>query len=329
MDSKLRQRKIDHQLEIIELKQQAKQKYGFGYLPEQVDINDYTRGVLKNPQRFDDPEKKEIAEILTNIVELDKVNPNYEDDVIDFSEKFPDVRNQGSLGSCTNFMSDGIIGYNRKTQYNKIVQTSPIFGYKKTRDIMGLTSVSRTPVLGDTGASIRDTIKALVTFGYILEEHYPYNIKDFDKPIPDDLEKMGQLNQAISYIRIDEPNQTRIELLEELKRYMIKEIPIGFGFAVYQSIDDAYRDGKIPFPSRNDIMIGGHAIVLCGYDNQMIIQNNSGIRTKGAFKIRNSWGKGWGENGYGWLPYQYIISELAMDFWAVLELEWLNWHDFS
>lgn len=320
----LRQQKIDHQLQVLQIQQEAKQKYGFGYKAERADIRDYTKFTLQNPQRFDDPGKKEIAEIFTNSVEIDKVNVEREDDVISFSDQFPDPRDQKFLGTCGPFGYDGVVGHNRKTMYNEIVQTSPLFLYKKTRDMANET--------GDVGVTIRNLIKTAVTFGYVLEEHYPYtkqNMKDFDKPIADDLEKMGQLNQATSYIRIDAPNMDRRALLDELKKYMVKNIPIEFGFACYESLDYSHKDGRIPFPGRNEVQTGGHAVVLCGYDNSMLITNPiNGVKTKGAFKIRNSWGNS-GEGGYYWLPYDYVLHELAMDFWAVLELEWMNWRDFD
>ena len=51
---------------------------------------------------------------------------------------------------------------------------------------------------------------------------------------------------------------------------------------------------------------GWHAIVLTGFDDDM-----------NAFKFKNSWGKKWGEEGYGWLPYEYVklyTSELVAAF---------------
>ena len=53
------------------------------------------------------------------------------------------------------------------------------------------------------------------------------------------------------------------------------------------------------------------------------------IPERGALKIRNSWGTGWGEGGYGWLPYRYVENGLAVDFWSLFKAEYVDTGQFG
>jgi C1A family cysteine protease len=66
--------------------------------------------------------------------------------------------------------------------------------------------------------------------------------------------------------------------------------------------------------------------VAVGYDDAMKIKNTNpgGAVTTGALLIRNSRGTGWGDHGYGWFLYDYVLKGPTVDWWSLLKNEWID-----
>jgi C1A family cysteine protease len=174
---------------------------------------------------------------------------------------------------------------------------------------------------------------ALALFGVPPEEYWPYTDKDPDFDVEPTAFCYGfaQGYQAINYYRLDPPGTAPQAVLAGIKRSLAKGIPLMFGFTVYDSIRQSEKTGKIPFPTRGESIEGGHAIDAVGYDDTLTIQNTNkgGITTTGALLIRNSWGTEWGDAGYGWIPYDFVLRGLADDWWTLLKQGWIDTGNFG
>ena len=280
----------------------------YGWRPDKPDFRDFTM------------DRPEIQELMVKIkgLNVDKTIPA----TADLRQYCSPIEDQGNLGSCTANAGVGLLEYYERKAFGNYTNGSRLFLYKVTRDLIGET--------GDTGAELRNTIGAMVTIGIPPEKYYPYDISKYDEEPPSLCYALAENYKAVKYVRLDELNISKQTLLYNIKVNIAAGIPSMFGFTVYSSISQAGSTGKIPFPDPGETVEGGHAIVAIGYDDNLIITNeNSKRSTKGAFIIRNSWGTNWGDKGYGYFPYQYVLQEVAMDWWTLLSAEWIYTGNFG
>lgn len=216
---------------------------------------------------------------------------------IDLSDKCGDVFNQGSLGSCgpQTAASDLIhaqLGHEKRPTAE---MPSRLFVYYCTRGLMGTINQ-------DSGVSNRELMKALNRYGWCDEVLWPYSDdkQTFRRKPAQECFEQGSQRRISEYLAVPQK-------LDTMKACLAGGDPFIFGFSVYSSISKAEKGGVVPFPSGSDQMQGGHDVLVCGYDD-----------AKGQFKFKNSWGKNWGDKGYGYISYQYATHpQLASDFWTV------------
>lgn len=239
-----------------------------------------------------------------------------------------EIEDQGDIGSCTAHAVVGLVEYYARRKGDDEFHGSRLFVYKVARRIAGL--------VGDSGAFIRSALGAAVVCGVPPERYWPYtddeDAFDYD---PDNFVYAAAANfQALSYFRYDPAGhmpKDRETLLRELKAGLRDELPFAFGFYGFPSFDHAdVVEGDIPLPSHSEEAAWGHAVMAVGYDDDKEIAHpvTSDV-SKGAFLIRNSWGRDWGDGGYGWLPYDYVRFYLASDFWSLVDMEWMEMQSFN
>ncbi len=223
--------------------------FGLGWLPDHPDFRDHTPESGLAPQA----EERDVPTLLQQIGIGKPLATGHFPVAVDLREDFSPIEDQGQLGSCAANAGAGILEYFERTAFGHHLDAARLFLYKATRNLMGQT--------GDTGAFLRTTMQAMVTFGVPPEDYWPYtdDPESFDAEPTAFCYAFAQSYRTVQYYRLDPPGTSAEELLNRIRTNLAAKLPSMFGFTVFSSYTQAKKTGELPYPARGQKKIGGHA----------------------------------------------------------------------
>jgi hypothetical protein len=149
-------------------------------------------------------------------------------------------------------------------------------------------ALSPQPILDRTQQAGPDTLKrafdVLKAYGTTVESAYPYT------RVPGQLRPIPTPYRVASWGFVANGNRPSVAAM---KRSLVAHGPLSVGVLSTPAFQ-AHRGAGV---FRQSAGAGGanrmnHFVLLVGWDD-----------TRGAWRIKNSWGTGWGDNGYAWVAY--------------------------
>jgi hypothetical protein len=201
------------------------------------------------------------------------------------------VKDQGAEGSCTGHAFSSA----REWIARKYEKTLPILS-PQCLYVEELIADGSFPK--DEGAMPRTGCQVLTAKGCCEAALYPYVAGKFTAPTPE---------QAQNALKYKTGAYHRIGSLPDFLSCLagVTPWPVLVGFAVYESFmtQQVADTGMMPSPQSDEQRQGGHAVLCLGYDT-----------LKQLALMQNSWGDGWGQRGYFWMPLE-VIGAPETDLW--------------
>ncbi len=207
-------------------------------------------------------------------------------EIVNLKEFFSTVENQQDLPVASAYAVCAVYDYFLKR--NGIdISTSRSFLYQ--------TVQNKNQELHDStkGIGLEDAIQQLIDTGVCKENLWPNTRENF-KTTPTEEAIDDAVNHRLK-------KAARLHLNEyEFKSVIAKGLPVIIGLKVFKSFFDAADFGIVPTPRLSEIdseKFGFHPMVVVGYS-----ENDK------HFLVRNSWGSAFGDKGYCYLPYTYVLD---------------------
>ena len=209
-----------------------------------------------------------------------------------FSYPMTPVRDQGQRSTCVGFSSTAVKEYYDNKERGGIYIYSPNHLYYMCKQNDGYPN--------EDGTSIRVAMKMLTDTGVAPESDWPY--EEENVPNTSLLAKDAVTQRIKSYARLTNSRDMLASLT--LQGPFVIGVLVTEGFYTKDCIENGIVDISIPA----DDSSGGHAIAVCGYD----ADNH-------RFRVKNSWGTGYGDKGYIWIGRDFFDGPNLIDAWAMVD----------
>ena len=209
---------------------------------------------------------------------------------LDYTGWMNPVRDSGNEGSCVGFSVADALEYQILKTLDQRVVISPRFIYYYARLKGGFSTDE------DTGANISDAVSTLSEIGAVAESDWPYVDGEFSTKPP------AHLAQAVHY-KISKKQS--LANSADIKAALIRFGPVVGGIPLYSSANTVDKSGRIPMPGPEDTLMGYTSVSFVGFDDD-----------QGLLKFKNHWKTDWGDNGYGYVSYEFA-DQFLKDGWAI------------
>jgi C1A family cysteine protease len=220
---------------------------------------------------------------------------------VDLRSYMTSIENQGNTNSCVANAVAGAYEYLVKRHLGEeAYDVSRLFIYYNARYLGQIEE--------DEGCIIQDAIEGLKQYGACSEETW-----SFEEEIVNEEPHEEAYDEAAQFV-VESVKQVPLDL-QAWKSALAEGNPIVFGIALYKSFDNHRKKGLVPMPSDTEAgreSHGGHAMLCVGYSDHDQV-----------FIVRNSWGEDWGDQGYCYIPYDYLINPKFNDgdSWIIQRLD--------
>lgn len=214
-------------------------------------------------------------------------------------EEYSTIKDQGMTGSCAGNAVAGAVWILEQKSGNYTRYPSRMFLYWNSR-----ICHDQEP-LSDEGTYIRTCCKALNEYGVTDEDNWPFVEKRVNTKPAFHTYMSGNARKNGEYLSITGEGD---DLIFKIKNALHDGYPVVFGTLVADSFLDAAGDDVIDRPRSFENIAGGHAMCIVGYDT---------VAGKTIFRVMNSWGQNWRDDGYCWFTENYMTWENTWDFTIV------------
>lgn len=216
---------------------------------------------------------------------------------VDHSAEMPPVGNQGAQGSCVAWAH----GYYQKTHTEFLEhrwnvadphnQMSPAFLYNQVNG-----GADR-----GTGGSV--VMRLLCEQGCASMADCPYNQYDCTTWPSESAYDRGLQFRAAEPYYIPAADTVGVN---NVRQHIANGFTCVLGIQVWSNFDNISLFRYTYCSSeRYGTMRGWHAVTAVGYDDTLATSDGPG-----AFRMVNSWGTGWGDNGYFWMSYVAVMDAM-------------------